>query len=219
MNKLSILVAILALSSLGISKPKSKKTIFIDGLDTASYSTIVVDRGQVNDRDFSTLKVNFGFQFIRYDDLAYLTIGFGKSGFYDAVKDWSSKRPFQFNYQGATVGLGLFPSYLLDVEVMHWFYAAGKSTETITGRENPVAAVEDYIKKYDYDVKDTSIYIGYRFRPQVRFIIGAGFRSLSWDAKTYRQDQEISVPGDEVTTGSDSDMYLLIGVKGSSLME
>lgn len=193
------------------AQDKSKQNFIFNGVNAATYTNISIDKGSVEGRDMSNLRLLVGIQVWRFWDIASLSLGFGKVGFYDAVYEWgdSSSDSFQFNYQGPTIGLVLVPNWYVSFEAMYWYAPSGKGRRTINPTDH---------QEFEYDVSETTIYAGFRIWDQLKFIVGLGQRTLKGSSRGFRDNVENSAVAAATNFSNSGGSYILVGVQGTQLM-
>ncbi|SMF11603.1 hypothetical protein [Pseudobacteriovorax antillogorgiicola] len=219
--KKTVLAVTTFFSITAYSQDKSQNTIWPDGVNAAAYTDISVDRGTVLDRELSSLRLLAGFQLVRLWEAASISVGFGKVGFYDAVHDWDDgDEKFQFNYQGPTLGVELFPNFPINAEIVHFINPRGKGVEKISSElTSGLEEQGDYRMRYNFKIQDTTLYMGVRLWDQLRLMVGLGNRSIDWTYKVTRHDEDATVSGIErPTSGSETSQYILVGIRGTQLM-
>lgn len=107
MKNLLLALGFLSLASSSLAAPK---TLINSGFNTAAYADILMDFFEWRGEDLGNLKVKVGVQVVRYEFLA-LSLGFQKTGFYDATYDMGgSPGTTKLDYRGPVVELHLIPS-------------------------------------------------------------------------------------------------------------
>ena len=204
----------------GFSQDNSQKTLWPNGVNAAAFGEIGIDQGTVNERQISNLRLLAGFQFLRLWDMVSISFGYGKIGWYDAVYDWDDKaEKFQFNYQGPTAGIHLFPNGWVSIDAVHFFNPKGRGVEKIledsSGTEVSGA---DFRYRFEYKIQDTTIYMGIKIWEQLRLVLGVGNRTIDWESRITADDEPGTVTGLSNSSGSESEQYFLLGIRGTQLM-
>ena len=213
------LTVTLVLPTLSFGQDKSQKTLYPDGFNAAAYTDLSLDRGTINDSSISSFRLLAGLQLYRLWDVVSLSVGYGKVGWYDAIYDWDENMDtFQVNYQGPTVGIEFMPNWPVSFEIIHFYNPSGGASEKVKNS----LLTGDVRVRYDYDVKDTTLYLGVHIWKQLKLVLGTGTRKFDWTYKTTQGDNDVAVNRtgftDRAQTGSQSEGYFLIGLRATQVM-
>ena len=200
---------------------QSKNSLWPNGLNAAAFTDISIDQGTINGATISNLRLLAGFQLYRLWDVLSLSLGYGKVGFYDAVHDWDDAiNSFQLNYQGPTIGIEFAPNWPVSFEIIHFYNPGGKAVERLADSDNPDNLSGDLRARYNYDVQDTTLYLGIRVWDNLRMVLGMGNRTLDYTYEVTNNnvvDDDLSVGG-KAKSGSESEPYILLGIRGTQVL-
>lgn len=223
MNKILVLVALIATPS-AFAWPNKDKTLVSDGVYAAGFAELGLDYGSVLDYSISNFRVHFGFQALRYEDYIALGLGYGKVGFYDALKNHDTKDGrFQLNYEGPLATLNFFPNYWIHGEFMYFIKPKGKGSERISDASDDAGADIHY--RYDFEVSDAILTLGIHVWDNLKVVVGYGKRRFEWENKitsSAADGQEIdrssiTTANPRAQNGSDSGSYFLLGIRGTQM--
>ncbi len=226
MNK--FIVCILLTASSCFASPVSQKSLITDGVYAAGFGELAADMGSVLGYQISNFRMQFGFQALRYEDYIALSLGYGKVGFHDALRNHDTKDGrFQLDYSGPLVTINLFPSFWINAELMYFIKPQGKGSEKILDatHTDENMGLSDVRYRYNFDVEDAMFSIGVKIWNETRLVLGLGQRHFKWKSKiTDSATEGLEVDPSTIETsssrpikGSESGSYIFLAIRGTTM--
>ena len=196
-----------------------RKTLWKNGFYAATYGELAADKGDLFGYNLSLMRFSFGAQLLRWEDYFSLTVGYQKSGFYDALKNHDTGNDdFQIDYHGLITDLHFFPRFWINGGLRYHINNQGKASERITAASEANGADVRY--RYNFEISEVSLHLAVKVWQRFAITLGAGQRSIDFSYKITQNADTVEIAGEtaeRAKAAPASGSFFMLGIKGSLL--
>lgn len=173
-----------------IRKP-GKKTLLRHGFLATGYGELSADNGTIDGEQMSALSMRFGWQLLRFDH-AGLLIGYGKTGFYDAVSGFDDQPGhFKYNHQGPLAELIISPETPLSAS-LSWQQSRGN----LFRDDNESSDGLQSISKRELTIREARLNLLWNFHRNFQLVLGLGQKDTEMKLFERRDNNNGTPPAD-----------------------
>lgn len=220
MNKLLFALGFLSLTTTALATPK---TLINSGFNAATYADILMDSTEWRGEDLGNLKLKVGMQVARFGAFA-LSLGFQKTGFYDASYDLSgTPGTTKVDYRGPLVELHFIPEAPYSLSIAGsggsgFSYYRAPTQESYTFSEcNSTCNIG--LERSRLEIREFSLQGAYKMSRNIWLTLGLGQRETKGSVSFELLDQagkNAVYRDDPVNDWEEKTSSILIGIRGSN---